>query len=70
MAKEPEAEAVDPDVATEALREALMSVGIVLPSLAADAASPDLGLVNLGRVRAAVAIRLAEAVRRKGGVSA
>ncbi|MFH8405604.1 hypothetical protein ACH4FX_12625 [Streptomyces sp. NPDC018019] len=62
-------EAVDPDVATEALREALMSVGIVLPSLAADAAS-DLGLVSLGRVRAAVAMRLADVVRQKSGAGA
>ncbi|KOT90388.1 hypothetical protein ADK86_26130 [Streptomyces sp. NRRL F-5755] len=62
-------ETVDPDVATEALRDALMGVGIVLPSLAADAAS-DLGLVSLGRVRAAVAMRLADVVRQKGGAHA
>ncbi|WP_253917118.1 hypothetical protein [Streptomyces sp. MNP-20] len=54
----------DPTSATEALREALTAAGIVLPSLATDDASPNLHLVNLGRVRANVALRLAEAIRR------
>ncbi|MFI8529047.1 hypothetical protein ACIGMX_02170 [Streptomyces aquilus] len=50
--------------AVEALREALTAAGLVLPSLGADAASPSLNLINLGRVRADVALRLAEAIRR------
>lgn len=57
---------VDPHVATESLRNALSEAGIVLPSLMADVASPNLGLVILGSVRAAVAIRLAEVIRRGG----
>jgi uncharacterized protein YbjT (DUF2867 family) len=48
--------------AVEALREALTAAGIVLPSLGADAASPS--LITLGRVRAEVALRLADAIRR------
>ncbi|QFQ96916.1 hypothetical protein F9278_12585 [Streptomyces phaeolivaceus] len=50
--------------AVEALREALMAAGIVLPSLGTEIASPALNLVTLGRVRADVALRLAEVVRR------
>nr|WP_244299286.1 hypothetical protein [Streptomyces viridochromogenes] len=50
--------------AVESLREALTAAGIVLPSLGMDPASPSLNLVNLGRVRADVALRLAEAIRR------
>lgn len=50
--------------AVEALREALTTAGIVLPSLGADAASPSLNLITLGRVRADVALRLAEAIQR------
>ncbi|MFE5031338.1 MULTISPECIES: hypothetical protein [unclassified Streptomyces] len=57
---------VDPYVAVEALRAALDDAGIVLPSLRVDAASPALKLVELGRVRADVAERLAEALRRGG----
>ncbi|MBQ0825221.1 hypothetical protein [Streptomyces tagetis] len=56
----------DPFAAMESLREALSGVGIVLPSLAVDAASPRLRLVELGRVRSDVAVRLAEALRRGG----
>ncbi|TJZ52915.1 hypothetical protein FCH28_17235 [Streptomyces piniterrae] len=56
----------DPVEAAESLRTALSSVGIVLPSLAADAASPELRLVDLGRVRAEVAVELADAIRRDG----
>ncbi|WP_329556525.1 hypothetical protein [Streptomyces sp. NBC_00696] len=50
--------------AAEVLREALTAAGIVLPSLGADTASPDLNLINLGRVRADIALRLADAFRR------
>jgi hypothetical protein len=50
--------------AVEVLREALTAAGIVLPSLGADTASPALNLINLGRVRADVALRLADAIRR------
>ncbi|MET8183728.1 hypothetical protein [Streptomyces sp. NPDC005336] len=57
---------VDPFAATESLRTALSQAGIVLPSLAVDAGSPTLRLVDLGRVRADVAVRLAEALRRAG----
>ncbi|WP_030779628.1 hypothetical protein [Streptomyces sp. NRRL S-920] len=56
----------DPHAATEALRAALREAGIVLPSLAADHASPNLGLVTLGSVRADVALRLADTIRRGG----
>ncbi|MGX9889976.1 hypothetical protein [Streptomyces sp. NPDC002276] len=55
------AEAVE---AVEVLRGALTAAGIVLPSLGADAASPDLNLIDLGRVRADVALQLADALRR------
>lgn len=58
---------VDPHTAMESLREALYETGgIVLPSLSVDHASPDLRLVELGRVRADVAVRLADALRRGG----
>jgi hypothetical protein len=50
--------------AAETLREALTAAGIVLPSLGADNASPSLNLVTLGRVRADIALRLADVVRR------
>ncbi|MFF6774283.1 hypothetical protein ACFY8W_12040 [Streptomyces sp. NPDC012637] len=49
--------------AVESLRAALGGVGIVLPSLRVDLASPELRLVELGRVRADVAVRLAQALR-------
>ncbi|MFC9732900.1 hypothetical protein ACH4Q7_06725 [Streptomyces roseolus] len=55
---------VDPFVAMESLREALVGVGLVLPSLGVDPGSPALRLVELGRVRADVAVRLADALRR------
>lgn len=51
---------VDPYMATESLRAALSEAGLVLPSLGMDHASPALGLVILGSVRADVAIRLAD----------
>ncbi len=50
--------------AVEVLRAALSAAGIVLPSLGADAASPSLNLVALGRVRADTALRLADVIRR------
>lgn len=57
---------IDPFTAMEFLRAALAEVGIVLPSLAVDVASPQLRLVELGRVRADVTVRLADALRRGG----
>ncbi|MBZ3906594.1 hypothetical protein [Streptomyces griseiscabiei] len=57
---------VDPYAAAESLRAALTAAGIVLPSLNVDCASPQLGLVELGRVRADVAARLAEVLQRGG----
>ncbi|MFJ9623427.1 hypothetical protein [Streptomyces sp. NPDC101181] len=56
----------DPFAAMESLRAALAGAGIVLPSLAVDVASPQLRLVDLGRVRANVAVRLADALRKGG----
>ncbi|WP_405789492.1 hypothetical protein [Streptomyces sp. NBC_01367] len=56
------------DEAVAQLQEALAGAGIVLPSLDRDFASPYLSLVELGRVRADVAMKLAEVVRR-GSVS-
>ncbi|MFF0595259.1 hypothetical protein [Streptomyces antibioticus] len=56
---------VDPQVAVESLRVALERAGIVLPSLRADPASPSLRLVELGRVRADVALRLAHALEAR-----
>ncbi|MEU6485672.1 hypothetical protein [Streptomyces sp. NPDC046887] len=57
---------VDPYAAAEALRAALAEVGITLPSLRVDMASPALGLIELGSVRADVAVRLTEALRLGG----
>ncbi|MGW4287795.1 hypothetical protein ACWEIK_12750 [Streptomyces sp. NPDC004673] len=64
--KKPDA---DPFTAVESLRAALGGVGIVLPSLAVDIASPALKLVELGRVRADVTVRMAEALRESGRVA-
>ncbi|MGP4047592.1 hypothetical protein [Streptomyces sp. 2A115] len=50
--------------AVDTLREALTAAGIVLPSLRADTAPPSLNLIALGRVRADVALRLADVVQR------
>ncbi|MFE6153673.1 hypothetical protein [Streptomyces sp. NPDC057889] len=50
--------------AVEVLREALTEAGIVLPSLGVDMASPTLNLVNLGRVHADIALRIADALSR------
>ncbi|MCX4912785.1 hypothetical protein [Streptomyces sp. NBC_00687] len=58
---------VDPHTAMESLREALLESGrIVFPSLSVDIVSPDLKLINLGRVRADVAMDLADALKRGG----
>jgi len=57
---------IDPHTAVESLRAALTENGIVFPSLRVEPASPDLKLVELGRVRADVADRLAEALQRGG----
>ncbi|MEU6241185.1 hypothetical protein [Streptomyces sp. NPDC047024] len=57
---------MDPDAAAEALRTALTEVGVVFPSLRVDLASPELQLIELGRVRADVAARLARALQRGG----
>ncbi|WCN06081.1 hypothetical protein [Streptomyces sp. M92] len=56
---------VDPFTAVEALRTALDGADIVLPSLAVDVGSPSLALVDLGRVRADVALRLAAALAKE-----
>ncbi|GCD39175.1 hypothetical protein OEIGOIKO_07004 [Streptomyces chrestomyceticus JCM 4735] len=69
MAKNHEPEPGSPEsaesgAAVDALCEALTLAGIVLPSLSPDLGSPNLALVNLGRVRADTAMRLAAAVRR------
>jgi len=65
MASTPAAhDAVDPFAAVESLRAALDQAGIVLPSLAVDPGSPALRLVDLGRIRADVAVRLAHALQR------
>jgi hypothetical protein len=55
----------DPFTAVESLRAALDQAGIVLPSLRVEPASPHLALVDLGRVRADVAMRLATALHRR-----
>jgi hypothetical protein len=56
---------IDPYAAEEKLREALSSLGIVFPSLRVDLASPELMLIELGRVRADVADQLADTLRRE-----
>ena len=57
---------IDPYSAVESLRAALIEVGIVFPSLRVDPASPELRLIELGRVRADVAECLARALQRGG----
>ncbi|MEU8984575.1 hypothetical protein [Streptomyces sp. NPDC048309] len=59
-----ESQDVDPFTAVESMRAALDQAGIVLPSLAVDPGSPTLGLVDLGRARADVVMRLAQALQR------
>ncbi|WP_316743178.1 hypothetical protein [Streptomyces sp. MK7] len=66
MARAHQAQYVDPYAAIKYLRSALSRAGTVLPSPAVDVGSPALGLVELGRVRADVAIRRAEGLRRGG----
>ncbi|WP_018545651.1 hypothetical protein [Streptomyces sp. LaPpAH-108] len=61
-----EHQSIDPFTAMESLRTALAEVGVVLPSLGVDDASPHLRLVDLGRVRADVAARLADALQKGG----
>ncbi|MFI2033745.1 hypothetical protein ACH470_03435 [Streptomyces bottropensis] len=60
---------VDPYTAVESLRAALGQAGIVFPSLAVEHTAPDLRLVDLGRVRADVAMRLAQALQREGSAA-
>ncbi|AJP02072.1 hypothetical protein TU94_11760 [Streptomyces cyaneogriseus subsp. noncyanogenus] len=55
---------VDLSAAVESLRAAVDGADIVMPSLAVDAATPNLALVDLGRLRADVALRLARALQR------
>jgi len=55
---------IDPHAVLEMLRTALDEAGIVFPSLRVDNASPQLKLIELGRIRADVADRLATALRR------
>lgn len=60
-----DAAGVDPFTAMESLRAALDRAGIVLPSLAVDPQdTPRVRLVELGRVRPDVAMRLADALRQ------
>ncbi len=56
---------VDPYTAIEALRQARSQADIVLPSLSVEISSPDLELVELGSVRADVAMRLARALQQE-----
>jgi hypothetical protein len=63
MAIAPEA-TVDSFAASDSLHAVLDGIDIVLLTLAVNAASPSLTLVDLGRVRADVAVRLAPAVRK------
>ncbi|MER7927046.1 hypothetical protein ABTY96_28470 [Streptomyces sp. NPDC096057] len=61
----PDAPSIDPFTVVESLRAALDQVGIVLPSLGVDPQpSPRFRLVELGRVRPDVAMRLADALQR------
>ncbi|MEU4210233.1 hypothetical protein AB0F13_09595 [Streptomyces sp. NPDC026206] len=55
---------VDAGRAKEELQTALAVAGIVLPSLSVEVASPDLDLVQLGRIRSDVALKLAECIGR------
>ncbi|MEV6544380.1 hypothetical protein [Streptomyces sp. NPDC051665] len=59
----------DPFMAVESLRAALDQNGLVLPSLAVDPqASTPVRLVELGRIRPDVAMRLADALQRGAAV--
>ncbi|MET7679409.1 hypothetical protein [Streptomyces sp. NPDC005423] len=60
---------VDPFTAMQTLRAALDQAGIVLPSLAVDPQpSARVRLVELGRIRPDVAMRLADALQRGAAV--
>ncbi|MER6186824.1 hypothetical protein [Streptomyces sp. NPDC001652] len=60
-----DAAGVDPFTAVESLRAALDRAGIVLPSLGVDPQdTPRVRLVELGRIRPDVAMRLADALMR------
>ncbi|MEU2616608.1 hypothetical protein ABZ642_00360 [Streptomyces sp. NPDC007157] len=64
MAPKKAQDVTETQAAVEALRAALDGVGIEFPSLRVDQASPALQLVELGRVRADVAARLARALAK------
>ncbi|SEB60613.1 hypothetical protein [Streptomyces sp. PAN_FS17] len=64
MAKAPKLKKVDPFTALESLRASLGQAGIVFPSLRVDSQMEQ--LIELGRVRADAAMRLADALRREG----
>ncbi|MET8453711.1 hypothetical protein [Streptomyces sp. NPDC005209] len=55
---------VDPFAAVESLRAALHEAGLVLPSLGVDPQPSSVRLIELGRVRPDVALRLATALQR------
>ncbi|MFD3835295.1 hypothetical protein ACFWWC_03435 [Streptomyces sp. NPDC058642] len=61
-----DASGVDPFTAVESLRAALDAAGIVLPSLGVDPQMSTVRLIDLGRVRPDVAVRLARALRGEG----
>ncbi|WAZ27355.1 hypothetical protein STRCI_008665 [Streptomyces cinnabarinus] len=56
---------VDPFEAMETLRTALDEAGITLPGLWVNSASSQPRLIELGEVRADVALQLAHALRRR-----
>ncbi|MER6076770.1 hypothetical protein [Streptomyces sp. NPDC001833] len=64
MAPKNTQDVTETQAAVEALRAALDTAGIVFPSLRVDPASPGLQLVELGRVRADVAVRLTRALEQ------
>ncbi|MER5794495.1 hypothetical protein [Streptomyces sp. NPDC001980] len=64
MAPKKTQDVTDTQAVVEALRAALDGAGIVFPSLRGDPASPGLQLIELGRVRADVAVRLARALQK------
>ncbi|MEU6376830.1 hypothetical protein [Streptomyces sp. NPDC046909] len=60
---------VDPFTAIESLRAALDRAGIILPSLAVDPQLSTVRLIELGRVRPDVAMRLATALNRQAAAA-
>lgn len=62
--KKQTAQDVDPYTTVETLRAALDDAGIVIPSLRVDPQMEQ--LIELGRLRVDVALRLADALRRGG----